>query len=1244
MKMEWMHPRRLALIMALTGFALAHPAPGQAVVTEIPHAFSPATQPVADRTEVSGAKISSRGLPSGQVRRTDRLIVKYKDPSQARAKTLGSGAVQAMSARAGVALTHLRAMSGDNQLFKLPKRMTPDEAQAIAQKLSADPNVEYAVPDRLMSPMLVPNDSDYTAQWDFKSPDSDHEIAGINLPPAWDITTGSSSLVIGVLDSGIVNHADLQGRILPGYNFISNPETAGNGVGRSTDASDLGDWVTSAESSDPTSEFYQCDTTNSSWHGTHVSGTIGATSNNGLGVTGINWNSKILPVRVLGKCGGYLSDIIDGMRWAAGLPVQGVPVNSNPARVLNMSLGGHGACDSATQNAINDVLAAGTVVVVAAGNNTDYAADYTPAGCIGVVSVAALNHAGGGTNYGPAVTIAAPGGESPFSGPGYAILSTLNTGITSPIASPAGDTYRYYEGTSMAAPHVTGVVSLMLSLQPTLTPAEVTEILQSTARPFPTATNSPGGDCDTSLCGAGIVDAYRSVQAVSSSAPIIGAAPLFLNFAIHPGDPNPPSQSIAITNPGGGTLNWHVSSNASWLQVSQSSGQESGNVTVFADTSSLLPGTNHTATITIGDGGAANASVTIPVSVKYLFKLRAPLLFPVADQAQAAINGKVYVIGGLGGQLGVVQIYDTASDVWTTGTPKPTATYATNAAVIDGKIYVPGGTNPQNDAVATLEIYDPATDQWSSGAPLPVPLAGLAVEAVDGKLYAVGGVNTQQNSKNATYVYDPNANTWKRLADMPFGMSWPSSGVLDGKIYLFAVADTYGADKLTEVFDTLTNSWSMAGSLRVSRYLGAGTSMAGRLYVSGGDSFGLQSLRQDFEVYDPGTDAWSLTPLSLNGPRSDHKATAVGNSIYVMGGISPIPAGGGWGLYSTLNESYDSTTSGISVTFAAGPNGSITGAASQHVDYAGSASPVTAVSFPGYHFVNWTGTGGFVATTSNPLTVSNVTANLTIRANFLGDQVDGACGNSNGGTFTASPGASLCATGSASAITGTGPWNWNCAGTNGGGTAACAASIQSFGITLTADANGTLAGAAIQTVNYGDSTSSVTAVPSPGYHFVNWTGTGGFAATTSNPLTVSFVTSNMIITANFLADTVNGACGGSNRQYFSSAPTANLCATGTASEITGAGPWSWSCGGGNGGFTAKCSTGMKGDVNGDGKVDVSDALLVLRIAIGLETATADMVARGDVAPLINGKPTPNGVIDIGDALILLKIVVGLVSW
>ena len=239
-------------------------------------------------------------------------------------------------------------------------------------------------------------------------------------------------------------------------------------------------------------------------------------SNNGLGVAGINWVSKIQPLRVLGKCGGYTSDIADAIRWGAGLSVSGLPANTTPSDVLNLSLGGSGVCSSTYQNAINAAVAAGTVVVVAGGNSNANAASYQPASCASVITVAATGHTGSRayySNYGATIEIAAPGGDSQA---GKTILSTLNAGTT----TPGADSYANYQGTSMATPHVVGVVSLMLSVNPSLTPAQVTTMLQATSTPFPA-----GSTCSTSTCGSGILNAAAAVaQAVGGPPPTLPGA------------------------------------------------------------------------------------------------------------------------------------------------------------------------------------------------------------------------------------------------------------------------------------------------------------------------------------------------------------------------------------------------------------------------------------------------------------------------------------------------------------------------------------------------------------------------------------------------------------------------------------------------------------------------------------------------------------------------------------------------
>jgi serine protease len=302
-----------------------------------------------------------------------------------------------------------------------------------------------------------------------------------------------------VIDTGYRPHADLSGQILQGFDFISTTTIANDGGGRDTDASDPGDWTPAGSCGAGVPSTDQ----SSSWHGTHVSGTIAAKASNGLGIAGIAYNAKIVPARVLGRCGGYTSDIADAMVWASGGTVTGVPANANKARVLNLSLGGSGACDTTTQNAINSARSRGAVVIVAAGNSNTNAINASPANCSGVITVAATNRSGGKasySNYGTNVTIAAPGGDN-----GAGILSTLNSGTTTPVA----DNYAWYMGTSMATPHVAGVVALMLSANPNLTPDDVAAKLKSTARAFPAACSG---------CGAGIVNAAAAVNAALASA------------------------------------------------------------------------------------------------------------------------------------------------------------------------------------------------------------------------------------------------------------------------------------------------------------------------------------------------------------------------------------------------------------------------------------------------------------------------------------------------------------------------------------------------------------------------------------------------------------------------------------------------------------------------------------------------------------------------------------------------------
>ncbi|MGB9107642.1 MAG: S8 family peptidase, partial [Telluria sp.] len=361
-----------------------------------------------------------------------------------------------------------------------------DAAKVAADLVASDASVEYAEPDRIMKPMFTPNDPMFSQQWDYTD-----VTGGMRLPAAWDKSTGTG-IRVAVIDTGYRPHVDLQGQILAGYDFIADTTISNDGTGRDSDASDPGDWTAAG----------QCGTgepaSNSSWHGTHVAGTIAALTNNGIGVAGVAYGAKVVPVRVLGQCGGYTSDIADGIVWASGGTVSGVTNIAARAQVINMSLGGGGACDTTTQTAINGARSRGTVVVVAAGNEAQNASNSSPANCSGVIAVAATNKSGGRasySNYGTIVAVAAPGGDT-----GAAILSTLNAGTK----APGADSYAGYMGTSMATPHVAGVVALMLAKNPALTPDDVAARLKSSARAFPASCSG---------CGAGIVDASAAVDA-----------------------------------------------------------------------------------------------------------------------------------------------------------------------------------------------------------------------------------------------------------------------------------------------------------------------------------------------------------------------------------------------------------------------------------------------------------------------------------------------------------------------------------------------------------------------------------------------------------------------------------------------------------------------------------------------------------------------------------------------------------
>ena len=414
---------------------------------------------------------------------TDQLVVRLAPGS-----TLDASA---LATTAGVDLKKVRQLADGSFVLKLGQRHSLADADAISARLASRADVTSAEPDRMMVPFATtPNDPMWSQQWDMLAPASGNY--GINLLAAWDALTNPQTIRVGVIDTGYRPHADIASRIIPGYDFIGDALVANDGGGRDTDASDPGDWITSSENA--SGYFKGCGTSNSSWHGTHVSGTIGAVANNDLGVVGISRGCR--SSRSACSASAVAIRATSPTRFAGRRPFRFRRADEHDARSrrqhqprrqrrlrLDHAERDRRGCGGAARSWSS-----------LRGTATSDASNFTPANCANVITVAATGHTGSRayySNYGSTVEIAAPGGDAQL---GKTIVSTLNSGTT----TPGADSYANYQGTSMATPHVVGVVALMLSKNPSLTPAQVTSLIRSSATPFPS-----GSSCSTSLCGSG---------------------------------------------------------------------------------------------------------------------------------------------------------------------------------------------------------------------------------------------------------------------------------------------------------------------------------------------------------------------------------------------------------------------------------------------------------------------------------------------------------------------------------------------------------------------------------------------------------------------------------------------------------------------------------------------------------------------------------------------------------------------
>ncbi|GKV72850.1 S8 family peptidase [Pseudarthrobacter sp. NCCP-2145] len=442
---------------------------------------------------------------------TDQFIVGIQGgPGIGSEAAATSEAARMAAGRMGVAAQNVKGMSAGAQVVKTSRPLPGAEAEAFLAALRSSPGVAYAEPDIIMYPTAeAPNDPGYAVQWNLWD-----EAAGIRLPGAWDVNRGEGT-VVAVVDTGITSHSELNSRVLPGYDMIVDAPNARDGDGRDANPQDEGDWF-AGELCGVGGESGM-----SSWHGTHVAGTIAAVANNNDGVAGVAPEARLLPVRALGACGGYESDVADSIIWAAGGQVPGLPVNPNPARVINLSVGGDGPCSPMLQNAINLAHEAGAAVVVAAGNSNRPASGMSPANCKKVITVAASGRTGARasySNYGDDVDVTAPGGDitSQFT---EGILSTSNFGAT----TPGPEAYAFMQGTSMAAPHVSGIAALLMSeVGSSYTPEMVEKRLEATARPL-------AGGCPEG-CGHGLVDAAEALDLSTEDLPAGVVLPKAVTF------------------------------------------------------------------------------------------------------------------------------------------------------------------------------------------------------------------------------------------------------------------------------------------------------------------------------------------------------------------------------------------------------------------------------------------------------------------------------------------------------------------------------------------------------------------------------------------------------------------------------------------------------------------------------------------------------------------------------------------
>lgn len=430
----------------------------------------------------------------GHSESTDQLIIKLKpQPSSSAQRVMPSEVLERLQQARDINGNIVRTMGNGAHVVKLARDHSRQEMQDLQALLSQYDDIEYAEPDHRVVPAADPY---YSYQWYILNTST-----GINAGMVRDYSDGSG-VVVGVLDTGVLPHEDLIDSVIPGYDLIGDLFTANDGDGRDADPSDPGDGVLAGEcgGGNPT------ENRKSTWHGTNVSALIAAPADNGVGIHGLAPGAQIQPIRVLGRCGGYTSDIADGIMWGAGYPLAGVPSNPTPASILNLSLSTSSPteCSQTYMDAIGAALDAGVLVVAAAGNDSGNADEHAPANCPGVITVAATDRQGNRAEYsnvGSVVDLAAPGGTLEYVGDFNGIWTASSSGEY----APGVDTYVSKQGTSLSTPMVSATLALMKSAKPEATAQELKQDLLNTTHDFP-------GACTG--CGSGMLDVDEAVRRV----------------------------------------------------------------------------------------------------------------------------------------------------------------------------------------------------------------------------------------------------------------------------------------------------------------------------------------------------------------------------------------------------------------------------------------------------------------------------------------------------------------------------------------------------------------------------------------------------------------------------------------------------------------------------------------------------------------------------------------------------------